>query len=108
MHVCESVRCSVGDENGAMLDAHCEAGFIVGRPFAKEGDYDFSQHSKLTARVTELGAVMLKNRLCPPPEESYSLHRKLSGAFLCCIKLGSVIPSSRMFYELLRQHQFDE
>lgn len=89
-----------------MLDAHCEAGFIVGTPFSREGPYDFSQHAKLTARVTELGGVMLKNRLCPPPEESYSLHRKLSGAFLCCIKLKSVIPSRRMFHDVYEGHDF--
>lgn len=86
-----------------MLNAHCEAGFIVGKAFSGPGEYDFAQHSKLTARVTELGGVMLKNRLCPPPEESYSLHRRLSGAFLCCIKLRAVVPSHAMFYEILRR-----
>ena len=90
-----------------MLDAHCEAGFIVGQPFSEQNAYDFRRHSQQTARVTQLGTVMLKNRLCPPPQESYSLHRKLSGAFLCCIKLKSVIPSHQMFYEVLHSHDFD-
>ncbi|GMH38418.1 hypothetical protein BSKO_06302 [Bryopsis sp. KO-2023] len=87
-----------GDESKVMMDAHCEAGFIVGLPFAQDGLYDFGTHSQnVTGRVTELGVVMLKNRLCPPPDESYSLHRKLSGAFLCCIKLGAVVPSKEIF-----------
>lgn len=94
-----------GDESEAMLDAHCETGFIVGLPFARSGDYDFAAHGKsVTKRVTELGLVMLKHRLCPPPDEGYSLHRKLSGAFLCCIKLGAIFPSKAIFDDIYDQH----
>lgn len=77
-----------------MLDAHTEAGFVVGLPFARatagggiagpEGEwapYDFGSHAGMTARVSELGAVMLKHRLTPPPEESYSLHRCVFGCW---------------------------
>jgi aarF domain-containing kinase len=52
-----------------MLDAHSEAGFAVGTPFAGEGAYDFALHGHLTRRVSALGAVMLRHRLTAPPEE---------------------------------------
>lgn len=71
------------------MDAHCEAGFQVGRPFATEGLYDFATNRDMTRRVAGLGKVMLKHRLSPPPQDAYSLHRKLSGAFLACMRIGA-------------------
>ena len=82
-----------------MLDAHVEAGFMVGLPFGHAGVYDFGEHGGMTRRVSELGAVMLKHRLTPPPDESYSLHRKLSGAFLSCMKLRARVPCRQLFLE---------
>lgn len=40
-----------------MLDAHAEAGYVVGTPFATEGVYDFAQHGTLTRRVSDLGVA---------------------------------------------------
>ena len=94
-----------------MLDAHSEAGFVVGLPFAAApgapdpfSPYDFGAHAGMTARVSELGSVMLKHRLTAPPEESYSLHRKLSGAFLACMRLRSRVPCRRLFYDAYDGH----
>ncbi|MCI42063.1 chaperone activity of bc1 complex-like mitochondrial-like, partial [Trifolium medium] len=75
-----------GMESDVMLDAHVQAGFIVGLPFSKPGPYDF-RSTNITQSISHLGATMLKHRLTPPPDEAYSLHRKLSGAFLACIKI---------------------
>ncbi|BDA48587.1 Atypical kinase COQ8A, mitochondrial [Coccomyxa sp. Obi] len=95
-----------GDESAVMLDAHAEAGYVVGTPFATEGVYDFAQHGALTRRVSDLGAVMLRHRLTAPPEEAYSLHRKLSGAYLACIKLRARVPCRQLFYESYDKHVF--
>ena len=55
----------------------------------------------MTKRVNALGIIMLKERLTPPPKEAYSLHHKLSGAFLTCIKLRASI-HCRWYRLLLR------
>ena len=91
-----------------MLDAHAEAGYVVGTPFATEGAYDFAQHGALTRRVSDLGAVMLRHRLTAPPEEAYSLHRKLSGAYLACIKLRAKVPCRQLFYDSYNAYKFLE
>lgn len=94
-----------GDESRVMLDAHVEAGVMVGVPFSTPGLYDFGFHGSITRRVTELGSVMLRHRLTPPPDESYSLHRKLSGAFLACIKLKARVPCHELFYHTVDNFQ---
>lgn len=90
-----------------MLDAHVQAAFIVGLPFSKPGGYDFRANN-ITQSVSNLGATMLRHRLTPPPDEAYSLHRKLSGAFLACIKLGAVVPCREILYEVYRDYKFAE
>lgn len=90
-----------GKENEIMRDSHANATFAVGEPFNinNEEIFDFGNQN-LTKRIYKLLPLMLKHRLKAPPTEVYSLHRKLSGAYLICIKLKSRVKSKKMFFDL--------
>jgi aarF domain-containing kinase len=97
----ESIRMGflTGKENDVMLEAHTLSGFCLGEPFATYEPYDFKS-SRITSRISEHGAVFLKHRLTPPPEEVYTLHRKLAGAYNLCIKLGAKISCRSLLDEV--------
>jgi aarF domain-containing kinase len=80
----------------------------VGAPFGTKGVYDFGSHKQLTQRARELGAKMLAHRLVAPPVEAYSLHRRLSGAFLANIRLRAKVPCSQLFDEVYEGYNFTE
>ncbi|PMD43391.1 kinase-like protein [Hyaloscypha variabilis F] len=87
-----------GHESKTMLDAHIASVLTLAEPFldSSPGVYDFEDQT-ITDRVKELIPVMIRERLAPPPEETYSLHRKLSGAFLLCARLGSRVRCRELF-----------
>lgn len=91
-----------GYESKAMLNAHIDSVMTLAEPFmASSPDvYDFEDQT-ITDRVRALIPVMLRERLAPPPEETYSLHRKLSGAFLLCARLGSRVRCKELFEQAL-------
>lgn len=92
-----------GHESKAMVDAHVTSLLTIAEPFMSFAPdvYDF-RNQTITDRVRALIPVMLHERLSPPPEETYSLHRKLSGAFLLCARLGSKVPCKQLFVDVIQ------
>ena len=100
----EALGYLTGHESRAMVDAHTASILTLAEPFlaAAPETYDFRDQT-ITERVKALIPVMIRERLSPPPEETYSLHRKLSGAFLLCARLGSRVRCRELFEQALRK-----
>ena len=88
-----------------MLDAHVEAAYVVGEPFAAVGHFDY-RGAQTAARVASLGRVMMDRRLNAPPVEAYSLHRRLSGAFMMCVRLGAKVPARDMLMDIVSRYKY--
>jgi aarF domain-containing kinase len=102
----ESIRMGflTGDENDLMLEAHKMSGFCLGEPFQSYEPYNFKT-SRITSRISENGAVFLQHRLTPPPEEVYTLHRKLAGAYNLCIKIGAIVSCRDLLDEVIEHFE---
>ncbi|CAH1112860.1 unnamed protein product [Psylliodes chrysocephalus] len=92
-----------GYESKIMEEAHVDAVMILGEIFRVKGKYDFAQQD-MTGRIQELAQIMIVHRLCPPPEEVYSLHRKLSGIFLLCSKLKVSVACRDIFLKYYNEY----
>lgn len=95
-----------GYESKVMEEAHVDAVMILGQVFNKESEYFDFGGQDVTKRIQKLVPTIVNHRLCPPPEEIYSLHRKLSGVFLLCAKLNVKINCRDMFRKIYSNYKF--
>lgn len=93
-----------GHESQQMINTHIDSVIVLGEPFSPltNGGKKFNfKNQTVTDRVRGNISVMLNERLTPPPEETYSLHRKLSGIFLLCARLNAEVPCEELFREII-------
>ncbi|KIS69952.1 uncharacterized protein UMAG_02464 [Mycosarcoma maydis] len=96
-----------GNESKAMERAHVDSMIALGEPFRADAPdpYPF-EHQTITDRVKAQIPLMLRERLTPPPQETYSLNRKLSGAFLLCARLKAHVSCSSLFEAVKADYRF--
>lgn len=93
-----------GLESPQMVQAHVDSVMVLGEAFSPADNngkpFNFKNQT-ITDRVKGNIGLMLNERLTPPPEETYSLHRKLSGVFLLCARLNATVPCEDLFRDII-------
>lgn len=100
-----------GQENEIMLNAHVSSMILLATPFQASASQPFefghgSKWSEITAEIRAHIPIMLKHRLTPPPRETYSLNRKLSGTFLLASRLDASINAKEIWDRIVQKYDF--
>ncbi|KZV86495.1 ABC1-domain-containing protein [Exidia glandulosa HHB12029] len=101
-----------GEENEAMRTAHIRSMILLGTPFRTGPGEPFSfartdsQWPRIAAEIRAQIPVMLQNRLVPPPRETLSLNRKLSGAFLLAARLDARVDCRSLWHAVTDGYTF--
>lgn len=100
-----------GEENEVMLNAHIDTMVLLATPFKLTTTQPFAFGSgtpwaDITAQIRDKIPLMLKHRLTPPPRETYSLNRKLSGAFLLASRLRAVVDTKKLWDQVTDPYKF--
>lgn len=90
-----------------MRKAHVDSMVALGEPFRASAPRPFPfANQTITDQVRAQIPVMLRERLRPPPPETYSLNRKLSGAFLLCARLSANVDCHALFNRITQNYVF--
>jgi aarF domain-containing kinase len=105
VHWSEKIGYLTGEEKETMRNAHVDSMIALAEPFKPTAPdpYPFAGQT-ITDRVRAQVPLMLRERLTPPPEPTYSLNRKLSGAFLLCARLKANVSCRGLFEEVTSSH----
>ncbi|KIK69169.1 hypothetical protein GYMLUDRAFT_67849 [Collybiopsis luxurians FD-317 M1] len=100
----------LGFESPEMVRAHVTSLGILAYPFNARTSQPVrfgkgSEFGRNTERIrNELIPIMLRERKKGPPRETYSLNRKLSGAFLLASRLGATANAKDIWDDVLGGH----
>lgn len=106
LHYSHELGFLTGDEKKSMLDAHVRAAALVGSPFfASAQPFDFGTQD-ISKRIAGDVSTMINQRLTPPREEIYTLHRRLNGCFQLAARVGATIPARQILLDVYDRHEW--